>query len=150
MRWNNPAVWLTAAAVAAVGVMAMSARGRIAYAENGCSRIVIKSEAALAEEMAEIARDPALVRELEAALLSGAGPDEIADLITDRIVGRLVPGCPSPLPSETVLIFADRPDEPMTLGEIRERMREEYAAAAAAGTRRTPPPAAMAGAFRRN
>lgn len=149
MKLNNPATLLLGAAIVGVGIMALAGRGRAAYTENDCSRVVIKSVSALESRLQSL--DAEAQRLL--TNMPGATPAEISDALVDLIMEDLVPGCPSPLSDETVLVFEDGSgDGPMTLGEIREQMRmavEIVLNQAGAGGRRGLSTRAMAGAFMR-
>jgi len=150
VKLNNPATLLLGAAIVGVGIMAFAGSGRAAYAENDCSRVVIKSASALESRLQGL--DAEAQRLL--AQMPDATPTEIADALVDLIMEDLVPGCPSPLSDETVLVFEDGSGEgPMTLGEIRDQMRlaveAVFSQAGVGGRRRGPSTRAMAGAFMR-
>jgi len=125
MKLNNPATWLLGAAILGVGFMALSGKKRVAYAENDCTRIVIQSPQAFADFL----NDPAMTDKIRARFADGGTPDELVDFV----IAELVPGCPSPLSEETVVVFTSMPDQPTTIGEIQDTLRDRLGGASVAG-----------------
>jgi len=91
------------ATVVAVGLMAFVGASKAAYADNGCTRIVLKS----ADAIEKAIPDDRMEQVFADALGGARNYEDAAARVFDRIFVELLPACPSPLPGATILVVEE-------------------------------------------